>query len=428
MTAYAAETDALTGSCGEALTWTYDRTSKTLTVSGEGPMQNYEKLNEAPWSPYSDEISALKIEEGVTSIGYLSFMYLEQLTEVVIPEGVTYIGGNAFFGCSALREISLPESVSFIGGWAFDYTAWVEAKRAENPFVIVNGILIDGQSCTGAVVIPEQVSEIGDAAFTNNSKITAVSIPESVTSIGGNAFARCTALKEVTFPESLHYIGGWAFDSTVWLKEQRKVSPLVIFNQMLIDGQTCTGEVVIPEGIRLICGGAFETSSLTAVTIPESTEIIDYRVFSECRKLTAVTIPENVKEIGMHAFRECSKLTDITIPESVTEIGTEVFLYCCAENFTISGYAGSRAESYAAENHIPFRVLERKGTGLPGDVNEDGVTDVSDAVILARFAAEDAGAVISAQGKKNADCNKNGKPDPEDVVLILKAIAKLITL
>ncbi len=67
-----------------------------------------------------------------------------------------------------------------------------------------------------------------------------------------------------------------------------------------------------------------------------------------------------------------------------------------------------------------------------GNVNESKEStpeervDVSDAVLLARFVAEDASAKVSTQGKLNADVNANGKPDSEDTVKILRFIAKLI--
>ena len=67
-----------------------------------------------------------------------------------------------------------------------------------------------------------------------------------------------------------------------------------------------------------------------------------------------------------------------------------------------------------------------------GNVNEskgdspEARVDVSDAVLLARFVAEDADATISAQGKKNADVNASGAPDSDDTLKILKFIAKLI--
>ena len=52
--------------------------------------------------------------------------------------------------------------------------------------------------------------------------------------------------------------------------------------------------------------------------------------------------------------------------------------------------------------------------------------DVSDAVLLARLIAEDADAKVTDQGMKNADVNASGAPDSEDIVMILKFIAKII--
>ena len=62
----------------------------------------------------------------------------------------------------------------------------------------------------------------------------------------------------------------------------------------------------------------------------------------------------------------------------------------------------------------------------PGDLNGDGHIDVSDAVLLARFVAEDASAKISAIGILNADVDGNGNAGSEDIVLILQYIAKRI--
>ena len=60
-----------------------------------------------------------------------------------------------------------------------------------------------------------------------------------------------------------------------------------------------------------------------------------------------------------------------------------------------------------------------------GDVNGDGGTDVSDAVLAARFVAEDGGADLTAQGKLNADVNSDGEITADDVIGILKKIAKI---
>ena len=59
-----------------------------------------------------------------------------------------------------------------------------------------------------------------------------------------------------------------------------------------------------------------------------------------------------------------------------------------------------------------------------GDVNLDHSVDVSDAVLLARYSAEDKTAVISAQGKQLADVNGDGDVTKDDTVAILEYIAK----
>ena len=48
--------------------------------------------------------------------------------------------------------------------------------------------------------------------------------------------------------------------------------------------------------------------------------------------------------------------------------------------------------------------------------------------MIARICVEDASAEITEQGKRNADCNRSGALTPEDVTVLLQAIAKLIIL
>ena len=62
-----------------------------------------------------------------------------------------------------------------------------------------------------------------------------------------------------------------------------------------------------------------------------------------------------------------------------------------------------------------------------GDANEDGKIDVSDAVLVARFVAEDSDAVINQQGKLNANVAGGATINSDCTIKILKYIAKLIT-
>ena len=58
-----------------------------------------------------------------------------------------------------------------------------------------------------------------------------------------------------------------------------------------------------------------------------------------------------------------------------------------------------------------------------GDLDENGKTNVLDAVMLARTVAEDAALTVSAQGRTNADMNGDGTCTFHDLTLLLRLLA-----
>ncbi len=74
------------------------------------------------------------------------------------------------------------------------------------------GVLTEYKGAGGTVVIPPDVTEIGDDVFKNNQTITAVEFPEGLKKIGSNAFSGCSGLEgELQLPDSLETIGINAF-------------------------------------------------------------------------------------------------------------------------------------------------------------------------------------------------------------------------
>ncbi|MDD7260375.1 MAG: hypothetical protein PUH34_09270, partial [Eubacteriales bacterium] len=59
-----------TNACGDALTWAY--ADGTLTISGNGPMYDYEE-GAAPWAAYKDQITKVVFSGNVTTVGSYAF-------------------------------------------------------------------------------------------------------------------------------------------------------------------------------------------------------------------------------------------------------------------------------------------------------------------------------------------------------------------
>ena len=238
------------GACGTNLTWTYESATNTLTISGTGNMNNYQSYSYAsPWDSFRSSIKKVIIENGVTSIGDFAFNNCRGLTSVTIPNSVTSIGGCAFSRCSGLTSVTIPNSVTSIGDFAFsicsglasvtipnsvtsigdcafnscdgltsvhisDLVAWCNITFAGIPFRNLSSTLhlyLNGTEVKD-LVIPNNVTTIGDNAFSCFSGLTSVTIPNSVTSIGEAAFDGCSGLTSVTIPNSVTSIGFCAFE------------------------------------------------------------------------------------------------------------------------------------------------------------------------------------------------------------------------
>jgi len=177
-------------------------------------------------------------------------------------------------------------------------------------------------------------------------------IHEGVSSIGTYAFFYCTSLSSITIPDSVSSIAVSAFLGTPWLEEQRKKSPLVVVNNILVDARTSEGNVIIPDSVSLIEDSAFSNcTSLSSITIPNSVSSIGDYAFYGCTSLASITIPDSVSSIGGSAFNETPWLKEqrkksplvvinnilidaqtckgnITIPNSVSLIGNDAFYDC----------------------------------------------------------------------------------------------------
>ena len=165
------------GSCGETVNYSYDKTTQVLTISGRGAFYDYDSdSNKAPWSSYAGEIQKIEIEYGVTSIGYFAFYKCSGITSLSIPVTVGYIGSSAFEDCTSLTSLSLNEGLLDIGGSAFEGCTAIKTLTIPST---VNTISINAfKNCKGitdvycyAENVPDTHYDTFDATPTENSTL-----------------------------------------------------------------------------------------------------------------------------------------------------------------------------------------------------------------------------------------------------------------
>ena len=320
----------------------------------------------------------------VTTVGNSAFYRCKNLKNIEIPEGVTKIDGSAFIFCSSLEQIKLPQSLVSIGSGAFDNcTSLISVELPDNAiissdtfkecknlsdivisdtnnnYIVKNGILYNKNItrilCYPAGIkdtefsVPDTVKTIGDFAFYGAKVLESINIPDSVTNIGTDAFGECSGLKEVVIPDSVTSMGEAVFYKCTSLEKVKLSVNITSPNPAVF--QYC--------------------SSLKEVVLPESMKFISFFMFSYCKEITNIVLPDKLNSVLRSAFQNCDNLKNITVPKNVTTIQDYAFGYYYDEqsatykkydDFTISGYAGSKAQEYAEANGIRFIELNEKET------------------------------------------------------------------
>ena len=171
----------------------------------------------------------------------------------------------------------------------------------------INTLLVGCQN----TVIPEDVTKIGDYAFSSCFGLTSIHIPDGVTEIGPYAFYGCTGLTSITIPSSVATLGYWAL-------------------------AYCTGLTAV-DITNLDAWCSFDFYDLYGNY--SNPLYIAKHLYLNGKEVKDLVIPEGVPSIGHCAFQGCSDFTSVVIPNSVTNIGKSAFsgcsnmtnVYCYAE-------------------------------------------------------------------------------------------------
>ena len=391
------------------------------------------------------QIEHVKFPPGLREIRE-SALSCRELKEITLPKTLKKIGSGAFRGCFYLERIVIPQGVTEIGDSAFE-----------------------GCNSLVQLSIPNKVKTIGDFAFSNCPYLSRITVPRSVESMYFRAFYQYTSQSRYVISYTTNPDG--SFETKYNYSAPRTITFLNPNIQFLDDPEVLKPDYVpenwyqetIEYGDFLTLRGytgstaqafaenpdhpcrfvSLDPSSGTVILPADGpqtmtfTGLLPNTVYNFYDLLGTGFTVNNLLYLSQGISDETGTLTVWYRPRT-TDTNAAKYVRCSG-----SSAPDTPAVTTTAKPAAPVQTTTAKATTAPvkttaattsrpvstvaGDANGDFVVDVSDAVLIARFCAEDSSVDISRQGIMNADVDHSGSPDPDDIVLILRLIAKLIT-
>lgn len=263
---------------------------------------------------------------------YQAFEGKKTLSHFSFPEKITHICASAFANTNLSGALIIPDDVLEIGSRAF------------------SGTLI------GSVSFSPRLNRIGSGAFDSCTSLTGtLTLPETLTYIGSQAFSSCSFTGELHLPNNLEYIGSSAFSRAGYfvgnlrMPDKIKAVPNSAFIECGFTGQLdlnsatelgfgsfsyCgfSGELIIPEGTIEIpdhfMGEDINNSGgrLNSIVLPKTLKSIGPWAFCSQSKLKKLSMSDGLVSIGQYAFYKCG-LSSLELPSSLQTIQKNAFAY-----------------------------------------------------------------------------------------------------
>ncbi len=237
------------------------------------------------------DVTHLRVSGQINSTDWATINNLTSIVEIDLEKTITASIPDATFEGRRLESVKLPESLEKIGEYAFSNTSIKEIR------------------------FPVSMKSMGNAAFSGCNSLSTVMFPSNakITIIPDNAFSSCYNLTSINIPGSVTDIDNYAF-----------------YNDHILI------HIDLPENLNTIGEGAFESTGLVSVKIPQYVNRIGVRAFINCTQLEEIELPTSIHFLDWLSFYDCISLKKVVIksPNPPSHDG-DVFAGADIENTTL---------------------------------------------------------------------------------------------
>lgn len=256
------------------------------------------------------------------------------LTHISFPERIVKIRENAFNACSLLSgALIIPDNVVEIGGCAFNQCSNLTSLQLPYGLeTLGNNVFSDCSTFSGNLSLPEKLLYIGDGCFSGCSGFTGnLVLPELLTIIPASCFAGCNGLTgNLEIPNGVTSIGNGAFAGCGFNGTLTLPNNITSIGDSAFAGCNLQGELNLPFNLKSIPTYCFNGTAFSSIPkFPDGLLEIGDGAFYSCWRLSGVLeFPESLVSIGSYAFAYCSTLDGIVLPKELVAIREGAFLDC----------------------------------------------------------------------------------------------------
>ena len=273
----------------------------------------------------NDYLSEIVLNNALETIDERAFANTN-LKHVKLPDSLTYLGRGAFENNHSLKEVIFPKQLRAISENAFANTGLTKLEVPSNIEEINSRAFYNTK--LSDLILSEGIQRIASSAFVGN-QLKVIELPASLQYLGRSAFGNSSKLRVVKIKSNIELdryydvntISPFTYQNYYGdeISKQRPESIFVNFeggvskvSDYLFKGVTPIKSVTFKDNINLteIGSHAFDGTSLTFLTLPDTVETLGEYAFGNINTLNSVNIPEKLTTAD-RAFAGSKKLNEL---------------------------------------------------------------------------------------------------------------------